>query len=414
VARKNKDSKDSVETTDTDATDHVVPESGETDNGSEEATTDAESSDSDDKKPTKDRLSAFLASELMGKIKKKHGGSILMRASDFKVQQRPRISTGIFPLDYALGGGLPVGLVSTLYGQKSASKTTTFLKTIANAQKMCSDCHLYRVDEVWGCRCKKPRDFVITYMDVEGTLDMPWVQALGVDTSKLFVSVPEYAEQTLDIAEAIVRSGECDILVLDSIAFLTPQKEIEESIEKDQMGIASRIIGRGIRKFTAAVNGVGNETGRRPTIFFTNQIRMKIGVMYGSPEVQSGGQAPGYAAAVEVKVSQGKYEMDEISKKPVTVEINFRVEKNKTSGSKMEGSYKMFVTDAGDRKIGDIEDELQMVDWAENVGIVHRSGGYQCLGETFRIKDDLVKRLIKDRALKAKLWHAVMPLLLAS
>jgi recombination protein RecA len=403
VARKSKDQSNATENEDSAAegSEGEIEGAGKTESEAE----------ADDAKP-KDRLSSLLASELVKKIQKKHGGSILMRASDFKVQQRPRIPTGIFQLDYALGGGLPVGLVSTMYGAKSASKTTTFLKAIANAQNMCSNCHLFRTDESWGCRCKKPRDFVMVYMDVEGTLDLPWAQSLGVDTSKMIVSVPEYAEQTLDIAEAFVRSGECDILVLDSIAFLTPQKEIEESIEKDQMGIASRIIGRGIRKFTAAVNGVGNETGRRPTIFFTNQIRMKIGVMYGSPETQSGGQAPGYAAAVEVKLWPGKYEMDEVSKKPVTVEINFRVEKNKTSGAKMEGQYKMFVSDAGDRHKGDIEDELQMVDWAETAGIVQRSGGYQCNGETFRIKEDLVKRLAKDRLFKAKLWNAVMPILL--
>lgn len=362
-----------------------------------------------------DRLSALLASELFEKIQKKHGDTILMRASEFKVQERGRIPTGIFPLDYALGGGFPVGLASTIYGNKSSGKTTTFLKAIANAQNLCSECYKWtNTDEAWGCRCKKSREFVIAYLDVEGTLDLPWAKALGVDTNRMIISIPEYAEQTLDIGEALVRSGECDILVLDSIAFLTPQKEIEESIEKDMMGVGPRIVGRGIRKFTAAVNGVGNETGRRPTIFFVNQIRMMLGVMFGNPETQPGGRAPGYAAATETKLTGGKTEMDETTKKPIHTEIKFRIEKNKTSGAKMEGEFKLYTSDTPDKKKGDVFDEDQLIDWGEKTGLVQRSGGYQCNGETFRVKADLEKRLIQDKLFKMKLVQDVMPVILAS
>lgn len=362
----------------------------------------------------KDRLTSLLASELMAKIHKKHGGSILMRASDFKVQERPRISTGIFQLDYALGGGFPVGLVSTLYGNKSSSKTSTFLRSIGNAQKMCSNCNKYLTDEEWGCRCKKSREFVVAFMDVEGTLDIPWAKSLGVATDKLLLSVPEYAEQALDLSEALVRSCACDILVLDSIAFLTPQKEIEESIEKDQMGIQPRVVGRGIRKFIAAVNGVGNETGRRPTVWFTNQIRMKLGVLFGNPETQPGGNAPGFAAATETKLWSGKYEMDDATKKPLAVEINFRVEKNKTSGAKMEGTYRMYLSDTSLKKKSDIDDDAQLVDHGERVGLIVRSGGYQCNGESFRIKEDLINRLAKDSLFKSRLWNTVMPKILSA
>jgi len=368
----------------------------------------------EEEKKGKDRLSNLLASELFEKIAKKHGDGILMRMSDFKVQERPRIPTGIFSMDYALGGGFPSGLASTCYGNKSSGKTTTFLKAISNAQRMCSDCHKFMTDEAWGCRCKKAREFVVAYLDVEGTLDVPWAKSLGVNTEKMLISIPEYAEQTLDIAEALVRSGEVDILVLDSIAFLTPQKEIEESIEKDMMGVQARIVGRGIRKFIAAVNGVGNETGRRPTIFFTNQMRMKLGVMFGNPETQPGGNAPGFAAATETKLWAGKYEMDDGTKKPLNVEINFRVEKNKTSGAKMEGTFKLLTSDMGGRKKGEVADEEQLIDWGEKTGMVQRSGGYQCNGETFRVKADLEKRLALDPIFKMKLTHSVMPVLLAS
>jgi recombination protein RecA len=361
-----------------------------------------------------DRLAAFLNSELFGQIRKKHGDPILMRASEFKVQERPRIPTGIFPLDYALGGGFPVGLASTVFGHKSSGKTTTLLKAIRSAQNMCSECYRFLADAAWGCKCKKPRDFVVAYLDVEGTLDIPWAKSIGVDTERMILSIPEYAEQSLDIAEALLRSGECDLLVLDSIAFLTPQKEIEESIEKDMMGVQARIVGRGIRKFMAAANGVGNETGKRPTIFFTNQIRMMLGVMFGNPETQPGGKAPGFAAATETKLWPGKYEMDSVTQKPIHVEINFRIEKNKTSGAKMEGSFKLYTSDTSEKKKGDVFDEDQMIDWGEKTGLVQRSGGYQCNGETFRLKADLEKKLKTDPPFKMQLWQTLMPLLLAS
>lgn len=368
----------------------------------------------DDDKPKSSRLTKLLASDLIKQIKKKNGDTILMRASDLKVVSRPRIPTGIFQLDYGLGGGFPQGLVSTVYGNKSSGKTTTYLRAISNAQKMCSNCCKYLNDEEWGCRCKKSREFVIAYLDVEGTLDIPWARSIGVDTDRMMISIPEYAEQALDIGEALLRSGEVDILVLDSIAFLTPQKEIEESIEKDMMGVQPRIVGRGIRKFTAAANGVGNETGRRPTIFFTNQIRMQLGVMFGNPETQPGGRAPGYAAATETKLWPGKYEMDEVTKKPMCVDINFRIEKNKTAGAKMEGNFRLYTSDTADFKMGSVGDELAIIDHGERIGVITRSGGYQCIGETFRVKADLEQRLVKDPEFKAKLWHTVMPLILAA
>jgi recombination protein RecA len=234
------------------------------------------------------RLSSFLASEMVKKLKKKHGEMALIRASDFKVQDVPRIPTGVFDLDYALGGGFPAGRISTLYGPKSSGKTTIFLKTIANAQQMCSDCFTFIDEEKGRCVCGECREFVIAFLDVEGALDIPWARKMGVDTEQMMIDIPEYAEAALDIGEALLRSGEVDILVLDSLAFPTPAKEIEVSVEKDLMGTQPRLIGKGVRKFLSAINGVGKESGRRPTVFFTNQIRYKLGVMFGDPETQPG------------------------------------------------------------------------------------------------------------------------------
>jgi len=221
------------------------------------------------------RIQDILNSEIVDKIKKKHGASTFMLASELGTQQLARIPTGIFPLDVGLGGGFPVGRVSTVYGPKSSSKTTMLLKAIGNAQKMCANCWQF------DCKCKNYRETVVAYFDVEGTFDRKWAQRHGVNTDKLFISQPDYGEQAFDIAEAVLRDGLADVIVIDSLAFLTPAKEIEEEIAKDLMGVQPRMIGKGVRKFVSAMNQMGNDTGRRPTVFFTNQIRMKLGVMFG-------------------------------------------------------------------------------------------------------------------------------------
>ena len=358
------------------------------------------------------RVSSFLASELVEKLKKIHGETALSRMSDLKVQNVPRIPSGIFDFDYALGGGFPVGRVTTLYGAKSSGKTTIFLKALANAQNMCSTCFSFLDPETGKCPCLEMRDFVIAFLDVEGTLDVPWAKKLGVDTAQMIIDIPEYAEAALDIGEALLRSGEVDILVLDSLAFLTPAKEIEVSVEKDLMGTQPRLIGKGVRKFLSAMNAVGKDTGRRPTVFFTNQIRYKLGVMFGDPETQPGGMAPGFVASIEARLASGQYEMDDHTKKPLWVDMRFKINKNKVFGAKMSGEYRLILSDTDTRKVGDVADELSMVTWGEKFGVVTRKGGYNCLERTFRIKQDLVDALITDPMFKKELRETLMPILL--
>lgn len=364
------------------------------------------------KRPPKGRVANFLAGEVVKKIKKVHGEAALLKASDMKVLDTPRIPTGIFSLDYALGGGFPVGRISTLYGEKSAGKTTLFLKAIANAQKMCSNCYTMWDSKTETCECGDFRETVCAYLDVEGAFDRAWAKKLGVDVDNLILDVPEYAEQALDIGEALIRSGEVDVLVLDSIAFLVPQKEIENSVTKDGMGIAPRLVGKGVRKFVSAINGVGKDTGRRPTIFFTNQIRYKLGVMFGNPETTSGGQAPGFAAAVECRIAAGKYEIDDETQKPFAATFRYKVNKNKTFSAKMSGEYLMLLSPKGEKRVGDAEDENDLVKWAELTELVTRKGGYNCLGRNFRVKKELIEALQQDPTFKRELEKELMPRLL--
>jgi recombination protein RecA len=370
----------------------------------------------------KGRFEALLSSDLLKKIKKKHGKAILVRADEFSIQNIPRIGTGIFALDYALGGGFPAGRINIVWGNKSTGKTAICLRTLAHAQKVCANCYTADVvdeeGEVHPCVCGEFREHVCAYLDVEGTWDQEWARTMGVDTEKVLLSVPEYAEQTLDIAEALLRSGEVDFLVLDSIAFLTPAKEIEESAGKALQAEQARVLGRGIRKFTAALNYMGNHFGRRPTIMFTNQIRMKIGVMFGSPETQPGGKASGFSATTEVKTYGGStkaYKMDETTGRPLYTDLAFRVEKNKSSPAKIEGEWRLQLADTETKRKGEIAEEAPMVETGLKIGLVEKvhNQKWTCLGEEYRAKSLIVKKMLEDPEFKATYSEALMTVLTA-
>lgn len=425
----------------------------------------------------KGRLQKILGSKAFQKIKQDHGNTILTTASDARVAKSFRIPSGIFPLDLALGGGWPQGRVNTVFGMKSAGKTFTLLKTIASAQRMCSECWSYvewlkeveveeEVDEktgevkkldkpkkvwkvqpverwegeddkfveliptwvtkedgsrvkVWErgarikpkCECSKYRECVCGFIDVEGTFDKSWAERLGVNLDKLLLSQPEYAEQSLDIGDALVRSGNCDVLVLDSIAFLTPQKEIEESTEKETMGVQPRVIGKGTRKFVSGINRVALDSLRRPTIFLTNQIRMKLGVMFGNPETQPGGLAPGFASAAEVRMRPGKFEFekeadaeDSDHPKPLWVDMGFDVEKNKSAVPKVGGTIRLILMDSPTKNKGDVADEDMVMVEAQKIGLVRKEGSaWICMNEEYKTKGEIEEKLLTNPDFSRKL-----------
>lgn len=450
-----------------------------------------------------DRISRLLSREVFRKLSEDHGNMILTRASDARVAKSMRIPSGVFPLDKKLGGGWPQGRVITVYGMKSTGKTYMLLKTIATAQRMCSNCwsfvewdHLVEhdmeeIDEKTGevkkvldpktgevkkvktwerfyakrwwqdnggkwrvllrgemkpnpdpeaakdfptvpdvtlgeeirphCDCEKYREAVCGFIDVEGTFDKPWAERIGVDLLKLMLSQPEAAEHSLDIADALVRSGECDILVLDSVAFLAPKKEIAESTEKNLMGEQARIVNKGVRKFVSGLNAVALYSERRPTIFLTNQIRMKIGVMFGNPETVSGGLAPGFASSVEVKTKSPKFEFEKQEKGdedadriPLEVELNFDVEKNKTDVAKRQGHFRLVLVDGETKKKGDIADEEDVMEVAEEFGLIKKSAkGWECFGETYSAKSHIQRKLLIDPLFSQRLRQSTLQMVLA-
>ncbi|MFV0463638.1 MAG: recombinase RecA [Nostocoides sp.] len=213
---------------------------------------------------------------VLGQIEKSHGKGAVMRLGDDVRPPIDVIPTGSIALDIALGiGGLPRGRVVEIYGPESSGKTTVALHAVANAQKAGG---------------------IAAFIDAEHALDPEYARKLGVDTDNLLVSQPDTGEQALEIADMLIRSGSLDIIVIDSVAALVPRAEIEGEMGDSHVGLQARLMSQALRKLTGALNNTGT------TAIFINQLREKIGVMFGSPETTTGGKALKFYASVRIDV----------------------------------------------------------------------------------------------------------------
>ena len=218
--------------------------------------------------------------ETIAQIEKTYGKGSIMRMTDSVAAQVDAIPTGCLSLDLALGiGGLPRGRIIEVYGPESSGKTTLALHVIAETQKTGG---------------------MVAFIDAEHALDPVYAQRLGIDLSRLYICQPDNGEQALDIAEALVRSSAMDVVVIDSVAALTPQAEINGEIGESHVGLQARLMSQALRK----IAGVCNKT--KTCIIFINQLREKIGVMYGNPEVTPGGKALKFYASVRLDVRKGE------------------------------------------------------------------------------------------------------------
>lgn len=310
---------------------------------------------------------------------KKFGQGSVILASAFKWPVVSRISTGIFPLDYSLGGGWPVGRISMIYGHKSSSKSTTFLRSVGNAQRMCSNCWTtirQQEDGKTRCKCGENRPTIVLWLDVEGVWDHQWAKRY-LDPEQVVLSQPSTAEETIDVGDSFLRSGKVDIIVIDSIAFMEPFAEIEKSASESTIGVQARLVSQQMRKFVSGVNEIARQEGRRPTVWLTNQIRNKVGVMYGSAETIAGGLAQGFATSVEVRSGSGKPTMDEPTGKPICVEMKAKVTKNKVSPPYMESEWLMYLMKTEFKDVGQVKDEDFVLKMAEKTGLVDLAPAYR-------------------------------------
>ncbi len=305
----------------------------------------------------------------MQQIEKQHGKGSIMRLSDKNVVDIPAISTGCMSLDAAIGiGGVPRGRIVEIYGPESSGKTTVCLHVIAEAQRSGG---------------------LAAFVDTEHALDANYCQKLGVDLNNLLLSQPEFGEQALEIVETLVRSGALDVIVVDSVAALTPRVEIEGDMGDAQMGSQARLMSQAMRKLNAAI-GKSNTT-----VIFTNQLRSKIGVIYGNPETTTGGNALKFYASVRIDVRRKEIIKD--GQNIIGNRVKAKIVKNKIAPPFKEVEFDIMYNE-GISKIGD------MIDVGTEHGIIAKAGSwYTYKSERVQGREGLRKILLEDETMQESL-----------
>ena len=356
--------------------------------------------------------------DLLKNINKRYGGDCLVKASEStKLQKRKRVETGILSFDIALGGGVPFGSIMTLKGEYSSGKSALAHRISAAYQRQCRNCESPMVD--WqehiqdGAHiqcCKNPERMRVIWFDAEGSYQNDWATKLGMFPSHTYVMRTEYAEQGVDVADMSIRSGECDILVIDSVAHLTPSVEIEESTEKWQMGSMAKLMNKAMRKFLSAQHAVELEGKRPPTIILINQIRHKIGVVYGSPETSPGGKGIDFTSHIICKVKRKGYVEETKGGVPLGQNIEVLVQKNKTAPPQRTAIFSLFFKDTENYLCGASNIAEQLIHFAEYWGLIEKKGSWYIFDEDRRFQGakNAGNALLNDDTLLAELKEKVL------
>lgn len=300
-----------------------------------------------------------VINEAIANIEKQYGKGTIMQLGDAPLQKVDAISTGCLSLDYATGiGGVPRGRIIEIYGPESSGKTTLTLHIIAESQK---------------------KEGAVAFIDAENALDLSYARNLGVDVKSMFLSQPDYGEQALEIVDTLVRSGGFDVIVIDSVAALTPRAEIEGDMGDSHMALQARLMSQALRKLAGVVNH------SKTTVIFTNQLRSKIGIMFGNPETTTGGNALKFYASMRFdirRISAIKKGSDIIGNR-----TKIKLVKNKLAPPFKEVEVNIMFG----KGIDYIED---VIDLAVGCNIINRSGAWYTYGEDrYQGKESLVEAL---------------------
>jgi recombination protein RecA len=339
------------------------------------------------KKETQDDGRSAVLDKALGDIIKRYGDGSIMRLGEAHHMETDVIPTGSLSLDIALGvGGIPRGRITEVYGPESSGKTTLCQHIIAEAQNLGG---------------------TAAFVDMEHALDPVYAARVGVDVDNLLVSQPDIGEQALEITETLVRSGAVDVVVIDSVAALVPRSELEGDMGDPTMGVHARLMSQALRKLSGAINQT------KTAVVFTNQLRQKIGVMFGNPETTTGGQALKFYSSVRIDVR--RIQSIKVGAEIIGNRTRARVVKNKVAAPFRTAEFDIMYNE-GISKVGDL------LDLAVQFEIVDKRGSYYSYGDTrlgqgrenskeyLRQESDLALELenyIRQKALGGEL---VMPL----
>ncbi|RIK59888.1 MAG: recombinase RecA [Planctomycetota bacterium] len=310
----------------------------------------------------------------MSQIEKNHGKGSLMKLGDRPAVEVNGITTGALSIDLALGGrGIPRGRIVEIYGPESSGKTTLALQVVANAMRAGG---------------------MAAFIDAEHALDPGYAKQLGVDVENLYVSQPDSGEQALDICETLVRSNAFDVIVVDSVAALVPKSELEGDMGDAQMGAQARLMSQAMRKLTAAVSRANT------ALIFINQIRMKIGVMFGNPETTTGGNALKFAATQRIEVRRAA--PIKVGDEVIGNEVSVKVVKNKLAPPFKKVTVEMIFGEG-------ISREGDLLELGATCGVIKRSGAWWTFGnhKLGQGKENAKVFLRENRDIEKQIDHAV-------